>query len=237
MELSLVSLGIAFLAGAMSFFSPCLLPLVPMYLGYIAGTKASPASPESPVPALGPTALFVAAFSAVFVAMGASAGLLGDVLAEHRDILQRIGGVMLILLALQVSGLVALPILSRERRLQLGTRVAGSRIAPLVLGVVFALAWTPCVGPTLGAVLVLAGSSETALQGGILLLVFSLGLGLPFVVLAAAIDHLAGPLASLRRFAPAIAIVSALILAALGFLLLTDQIRLVTTLFSLDLPF
>src|SRR5207253_2576653 len=165
-----------------SFSSPCTLPLVPGYLGYMSGVSSSRGRTA------GAAALFVLGFSIVFTALGAGASTLGSVLLEHRLFLERAAGAVIVLLGLFVLGLVRLPVLAREGR-PLMERVRPGPSGALLLGVAFAIGWTPCVGPVLGAILVLAGGQGTLGAGALLLLLYSLGLGAPFVAAALFLDR------------------------------------------------
>lgn len=185
-----VSMITAFVAGVLSITSPCVLPLIPLYLGHIAGVSVN-----------GPTIdrqrvfrnaiAYVAGFSAVFVAMGIALGAAGslvstaDVVASNRFWLVRIGGVLLMLLGLQQIGLITLPIIGRERRIQHFTQSSGSVTSSFIIGATFGAGWSPCVGPILGAILTMAAGQGDTVRAAWLLVAYSLGLAVPFLAFAA----------------------------------------------------
>lgn len=174
---------IAFLAGVLSFLSPCVLPLVPTYLAYIGGAGAKRAL------LLRQASLFVAGFSLVFIAMGASASALGSVVREQREVLSIAGGVLVILFGLVMLGVVRIPLLYRDTRMQLSRDTAtASPVGAVLLGSAFAFGWTPCIGPVLGAILTAAGASGTLSTGVGLLSAYALGLAVPFMIAALAIE-------------------------------------------------
>ncbi|KAF0675275.1 cytochrome c biogenesis CcdA family protein [Profundibacterium mesophilum] len=183
-----VTLGGAFLAGLLSFLSPCILPMVPFYLGYLAGTGARLAEGGAAAPSRGRTILFTAIFSAgiitIFVALGATASLAGLVLREWFDVLRWIAGGLIVLMGLQFMGVLSLGLLYREFRP--GAAVRSAREIGLagayVMGLAFAFGWTPCVGPVLGVILFTAGSLQSSTQGALLLLAYGIGMTLPFVL-------------------------------------------------------
>jgi len=183
-----VSYVSAFVAGLLSFLSPCVLPIVPPYLCYLAGVGVNEArqdvSRETYIQLLKTATVFVLGFSTVFVALGATASVIGQVVSEHLDILSKIAGVLIIIMGVHFLGLVRIPILMREKRLEVDEKPAGL-IGPYVMGLAFAFGWTPCVGPVLATILFIAGAEDTALQGAMLLLVYALGIGLPFIAVAA----------------------------------------------------
>ena len=203
----LVAAAVAALVGLVSFLSPCVLPLVPGYLSYVAGLSGSDAG----------AALFVLGFTTVFVAYGVIFGRLGSLLFEHQRTLERVLGVLVVLLGLAFLGL--LPGLQREVRIS-WLPAAGLAGAPL-LGVVFGLGWTPCIGPTLGAVQSLALSTAGAGRGALLSAAYCLGLGVPFVLVALGTRWLVGALAVVRRHAAIVTYVGGALLVLLGVLLLT----------------
>ncbi len=215
----LAGLAVAFVAGLVSFASPCVVPLVPGYLGYVsgmAGAGANAGRASKPRLALG-ALLFVAGFTFVFVVLGMVFGLAGAQLKEHLDIVTRVLGVFIILLGLVFMG--AVPFMQSERRIHLSPR-AGLWGAPL-LGVTFGLGWTPCIGPTLSAVLTLGLNEATQARGVVLALAYSLGLGLPFLLLALFMDRSKAALAWLRRHRLLLMRVGGAVLIALGVLLVT----------------
>ncbi|WP_084956047.1 cytochrome c biogenesis CcdA family protein [Thermoactinospora rubra] len=209
----LLAVPIAVLAGVVSFLSPCVLPLVPGYLSYVTGMSADPRRGRL---VLG-TVLFVLGFAAVFVAGGALFGGLGSVLYGSADVITRVIGVVTIVLGLAFLGLV--PGLMRDVRIH---RVPGAGLAgaPL-LGVVFGLGWTPCIGPTLAVVLSLGYSQASASRGALLAVAYALGLGLPFVAAALAYSKALRTFKAIRRHTPLITRLGGGMLVAVGVLLVT----------------
>jgi cytochrome c-type biogenesis protein len=231
----LVAAGVAALVGLISFASPCVLPLVPGYLAYVSGLVGSgapaavPAAPGSVATAVrtderSPRArmvlgalLFVLGFTAVFVAFGAAFGGLGRLMLEYADVLNRVFGVITILVGLGFLGW--LPLLQRTKRLS-ARPAAGLAGAPL-LGIVFGLGWTPCLGPTLSAVYSLAFTEATATRGALLGVAYCLGLGIPFVLVALGARWAMGATSFLRRHARTVTRVGGAVLVVVGLLLVT----------------
>ncbi|MDZ4063184.1 MAG: cytochrome c biogenesis protein CcdA, partial [Coriobacteriia bacterium] len=196
-----IGLVAAFAAGLVSFLSPCVLPLIPAYISFITGLSASElAEDKAPLRVvLAPSLLFVAGFSLVFVALGASASLLGAFLLAYRLLLVRIAGGALLILGFFMLGVIKVPWLYGEARFEMGRARAFGRGAALVMGMAFAFGWTPCVGPILGSILAVAGSSGSVGDGVLLLSAYSLGLGVPFVLVALLFGKLGGTLRWLSR--------------------------------------
>ena len=233
----LVAAGVAALVGLISFASPCVLPLVPGYLAYVSGLVGTGA--PAPAPARGASGgvatavrtdersprarmvlgavLFVLGFTAVFVAFGAAFGGLGRLMLEYADVLNRVFGVITILVGLGFLGW--LPLLQRTKRLS-ARPAAGLAGAPL-LGVVFGLGWTPCLGPTLSAVYSLAFTEATATRGALLGVAYCLGLGIPFVLVALGARWAMGATSFLRRHARTVTRVGGAVLVVVGLLLVT----------------
>lgn len=211
---------LALLAGLLSFSSPCTVPLVPGYLGYMSGVSASRGR------TLGAASLFVLGFSLVFTVLGAGASSLGSLLLENRLLLERAGGVLIIVLGLFVLGMVRMPLLLREGRPLLG-RVRPGPSGALLLGVAFAFGWTPCIGPVLGSILILAGTRGTLLTGAGLLLLYSVGLGIPFLLAALFMDRFRAVGAWLRHHGTVINSVGGLLLVAMGVLVVLGQLTYV----------
>jgi cytochrome c-type biogenesis protein len=230
-----IGIFVAFLAGIVSFASPCCLPLVPVFVSYMVGTS-EPDSPAARWVALRQATVFVLGFSAVFIALWASVGLVGYALRGYTSLLREVGGVALIVLGLHVAGLIDIPALYRERRLNL-SRVGGGTapgpngvatvIAPsyprsALLGVAFAAGWTPCIGPILGGIIGLASVSSSVAAGTLLLGVYALGLGLPFILVAVGATVVQEKLSWFRRHAAGVSLVSGAMLVIVGFLMFTN---------------
>jgi cytochrome c-type biogenesis protein len=217
----------AFLGGLLSFISPCVLPLVPPYLCYVAGLSldefAHGGSPERGGGRIVLAALaFVLGFSTVFVALGATASLIGQTLARHLDVLSVIGGAAIIVMGLHFLGIFRLALLYREARIQVGHKPPGLW-GGYVLGLAFALGWTPCVGPVLAAILFLAGAEDTAGRGAFLLFVYSLGLGGPFLLAAAFAPVFLRWASRFRRHLPTVEKTMGAFLVVTGVLFITGQ--------------
>jgi cytochrome c-type biogenesis protein len=214
-----LALPVALLAGLVSFFSPCVVPLLPGYVSYATGLGAAEVVEGSPRRGrmLAGTSLFVLGFAAVFVLTGVVAGAAGRVLAEYRDIITQVLGVVIIVLGLIFAGV--LKIGQRDLRLHRIPAV-GVAAAPLI-GVVFALGWTPCLSPTLGVVVNLGFNEGTAVRGGLLGFVYALGLGLPFVLAGLAFTKMASAVAFLRERQQLIMRIGGILMIMVGILLVT----------------
>ena len=192
----------ALLAGLVSFLSPCVLPLVPPYLVYLAGTSLERLAGAEPEPhARGDTALaallFVCGFSTVFVALGASASVIGAVIRAYSAELSIIAGVVIIVMGLHFLGILRIDLLLRQKRMEMMKPVG--LWGAYVMGLAFAFGWTPCIGPILAAILAVAASEQTVAKGAGLLAVYSLGLGIPFMLAAFAVEPFAAFLTRFRR--------------------------------------
>ena len=186
-----ISFFSALLAGALSFLSPCVLPLVPPYLCYMAGVSVEDfrsgmdgrREGAGKWAVLGPAVLFTLGFATVFVALGAGASTIGGLLRQHIDVLAKIGGLIIIVMGLNFLGVFRIGLLSREARFQSSAKPA-TLTGAYVMGLAFAFGWTPCIGPVLGAILGVAAARETVGEGALLLAIYSLGLAVPFWVAA-----------------------------------------------------
>ena len=216
----------AFGGGMLSFISPCVLPLVPGYLSLMSGVgtaQLAVATKTDTRKLVRSTLLFVAGFTVVFTAFGAGASALGQALREEKILLTRISGVVVIVMGLLLAGLVAPAVLERERRFQVSPSRLGSW-APPVMGMAFAFGCTPCIGPVLATVLSTAATSNTLERGVVLLLAYSLGLGVPFVASGVAFSRLTGVFAFARRHARMINLVAGSLLVGFGVLLVGNQV-------------
>ncbi|HEX3541776.1 MAG TPA: cytochrome c biogenesis protein CcdA [Acidimicrobiales bacterium] len=222
-----VGFVVAFGAGMASFVSPCVLPLVPSYLSLMSGlsaTEMTVATKTDQRTLLRSALLFVAGFTVVFAAFEAGASALGRTLQRHQTGLTQVAGVVIIVMGLVFAGLIRPGWVMRERRFH----VLPSRLgewAPPLMGMAFAFGWTPCIGPALGAVLALSGTQSTLGRGELMLLCYSLGLGVPFIAAGVAFGRLAGVFGWVKAHLGVVNLVSGLLLAGLGVLLLTDSIH------------
>lgn len=212
---------VAFAAGLLSFLSPCVLPLVPSYVGFLTGMTLHEITGRRRV-ALIHAILFVSGFSLVFILLGASATALGRALNYYQVWLQRIGGVLIIGFGLLCLGVFNLRSLNQERRLHLERKPVGYLGSALV-GMAFAAGWTPCIGPVLGAILGLAATSADVTRGMLLLAVYSAGLALPFLIAAVAVDSFLEWFQRFRRFLPWVMRISGVMLVGVGLLLVTGE--------------
>ena len=218
-----VALGfiVAFIAGLLSFLSPCVLPLVPSYVGFITGMTLPEMSGRRRV-ALTHALLFVAGFSLVFVLLGASATALGRALNYYQIWLQRIGGMLIILFGLLCLGAFKVGMLTQERRLHLERKPLGYLGSALV-GMAFGAGWTPCIGPVLGGILGLAATTSDVSRGMQLLAVYSAGLAIPFLIAAVAVESFLDWFQRFRRFLPWVMRFSGILLIVVGVLLVTGE--------------
>jgi cytochrome c-type biogenesis protein len=206
----------AFVAGLISFVSPCVLPLVPGYLSFITGLAVRDDEAVTRRSTVAAAALFVLGFTIVFVALGSTASLAGALLAPYRDILGRVSGVVIAAFGLLMLGVVRLPWLYGEARFDPARARRMGRWAAPIVGAAFAFGWTPCVGPVLGSILGLAGSSADVAHGAALLLVYSLGLGVPFMIVAVFLGSAGPVLRRLQRHAMTVQRVAGALLLVFG---------------------
>lgn len=227
LDISGIGIMAAFMAGAISFLSPCVLPLVPGYVSYIAGQSGPdrhrPAGPRARLGSLGLSACFVLGFSTVFVALGAGASALGTLLLSWRVELNLVGGVIIILFGLMMMGMFRIGALARDARFH--PSIPGGRpLGAYVLGLAFAFGWTPCIGPILGAILTL-GASSANLNGGIWLLsIYSLGLGVPFLLTALFTDAIAARIRRIGRAGRVLYRSAGAVMVLMGVAVLTGQL-------------
>jgi cytochrome c-type biogenesis protein len=225
MEFDLGGVGIftAFAAGVVSFLSPCVLPLVPGYLSAITGLSPAELSESSARRVLGPALLFVASFSAVFILLGLTATALGETLRENQDLLAKIAGWLMIGLGILFVASLFVVRLNREWRVDALMRRAGSG-GPIVAGAAFSIAWTPCIGPTLGAINALAATEGGVVEGMVLLAIYSAGLAIPFLLTALAFSRMTSALDALKRHYTAITVTGGVILIGMGILMVTGNL-------------
>lgn len=220
-----VPFTLAVAAGFLSFLSPCVLPLVPAYIGYLGGQVATV---EGPAPPRRRTFLhgvfFVLGFSAIFVALGAAASGIGQLFYAFRDLLTKIGGVIIIVFGIHTLGLLKIPFLNYDTRRHYQPRPELGYASSALMGFFFGAGWSPCVGAVLGAILTLAINEATVGRGALLLLGYSLGLGIPFLLMALGISQASHVLRRTRRAMRVVTVVSGVFLVMLGVLILTNSL-------------
>lgn len=217
------SILLAFAAGLVSFLSPCCLPLVPGYLATVAGRAPTGEARRIDPRVLGRSLVFVGTFSCIFIAFGLSATLLGSLLFDNQPMLNRVAGVAIIIMGVLFAGSIFVPRLGRSWRPTALVQRAG-RGGPVVAGAAFAVAWTPCIGPTLGAILGLAATSQGTRQGALLLAVYSAGLALPFLGTAMAFDAATRAFGFFKRHYAAIQVGAGAVLVVMGGLVLSGEL-------------
>ena len=233
--MTILSIAVAFLAGIVSFASPCCLPLVPAYVSYMVGTTP-PGSPSARRVAFKQALAFVLGFTVVFVALWASVGLVGYLLRDYVGILRQVGGAVLIVMGLHVAGVIRVSALYRTVKVPTSRLVAQSPtgdgtvlvqapsyVRSSLLGVAFAAGWTPCVGPILGGIIGLASLSSSLVEGTVLLFAYAIGLGVPFVLVAVGATAANQRLVWFRKHEAAVSLVTGAMLIGVGFLMITNQ--------------
>jgi cytochrome c-type biogenesis protein len=234
-----VSFVAAFGAGFLSFISPCVLPLIPGYISYISGMsledmrKADAGARRRLIIA---TLFFILGFSLIFMAMGASASAIGKLLNEYLRVVQKIAGVIIVILGLHMTGLFRIGLLNRDTRVQTAKKPV-TPFGAVLVGMAFAFGWTPCIGPILGGILAIAGSKNSVAEGVLLLGVYSAGLGVPFFLTSLAIDKFFLASAKVRRYYRAIEITAGLLLVVLGILIFTGRFTIITKFLQPYLPY
>jgi cytochrome c-type biogenesis protein len=234
-----VSLLAAFGAGVLSFISPCVLPLIPGYLSFVSGVSLEEMRGDAGTRArrqvLVTSLAFVLGFSLVFIALGASASVIGRFLFRNDILFGRIAGVLVIIIGLHTMGVFRIPFLETEARMRAGSKPK-TLFGAVVVGMAFGFGWTPCIGPILAGILTLAGSKDTVSEGVLMLAVYSLGLGIPFLLTSVAINKFFSASQRIRRHYHTIEVVSGALLVGIGLLLFTNQMTVITRYLEPYLP-
>jgi cytochrome c-type biogenesis protein len=234
-------LAAALVGGVLSFISPCVLPLVPGYLSFISGVSleewrgANQQPSASRFRVFGASLAFVLGFSLVFIALGASASAIGQWVGENLRLLGKIGGAVIILFGLHTMGVLKIGWLYKEKRVHTPTKPAGP-LGAFLVGLGFAFGWTPCIGPILAAILAVAGTQETVSQGVVLLTVYSLGLGIPFLLTSLAVNQFFAAFAKIRRHYKTIELTAGALMIVVGVLIFTDRFTLIAQYLTPYLP-
>jgi len=233
-----VSVLFALAAGIVSFFSPCIFPLLPAYVANLTGSYVEGNKIQVSKSILFTRSIsFILGFSVIFMAMGASASFLGQFFSENRNLLEKISGILIIAFGMQMAGILQLRFLMLEKRVEVKQTGSKNSWHSFLLGLAFGSGWTPCVGLTLSSILLLAGSTETMYSGLLLLLVYSIGLGVPFLLLSLLITYSIGIMKKLNKLLPRVSLVSGWILMGMGLLLFTGQLQKISAWLSSFTPF
>ena len=218
-----ISLAVAFLAGLLSFLSPCILPLIPAYLSYLTGNAVTEmtsgrARADLMIKATG----FVVGFSLIFIIMGASATTIGQLFAEYQYILRKVAGILIIIMGIHLTGIIKIKNLYREKRL---IPLSGkNRLGPVLIGMAFAAGWTPCIGPILSSIILYASSLDTIWNGIVLLTFYSLGMAVPFLLTAFAIGSFTRYFQKISKHFGTISVISGVLLIITGILVYTNKL-------------
>jgi len=232
-SLTHISLIAAFSAGLLSFVSPCVLPLVPSYISYITGlsieqlTDANARSQFKKAIVLN-ALLFIAGFSVVFIAFGASASFIGQILITYQDHIRRVGGVLIVVFGLYLLGILNINVLQMEHRFQFRNRPVGY-LGSFLIGIAFAAGWTPCVGPVLGTILLYASTTDSLLNGVLLLTSYSAGLGLPLFLTALGVDRFLAYFKQARTYLWGVSTVSGVLLVIVGVMIYANSLTMITS--------
>jgi len=222
-----VSFPAAFLAGFLSFLSPCVLPLIPAYFTFITGFSleelTEDRNSEIRKKVVFSTVSFVCGFSLVFILMGASASYLGGLIYNYREIIRIIGGMLIILMGVHLTGIIRIPGLDVEKRIHMKKKPLHF-LGVFIIGMAFGAGWSPCIGPLLGSILIIAGSQETVRQGIVLLAIYSAGLALPFIILSVFIHLLLMVIKKASRFLQYVNAAAGILLIIAGLILVTNKL-------------
>ena len=228
-----INLGVAFAAGILSFISPCVLPLVPAYLTYITGVSAEDLGQQGRAgrvrDVLPSAGAFVLGLALVLSLFGLGVTAIGQALSDYQSIMTRVAGLVVIVLGLHIAGLLRINFLYREARVNFLQFRGNGPLGAFAMGCAFGIGWTPCVGAILGAILTLASQSDTLGRGTSLLFAYSIGLGVPFILVALGIKRAMGFMAIIKRHMTAVERVSGGMLIVMGILLFTDRLLMLTT--------
>lgn len=222
----------AFIAGILSFLSPCVLPLIPGYISFISGASMKQLTTGAEIKkvrlkVMFNSLFFVLGFSAVFIALGASATAVGQLLLQHIKALSIAAGVVIIIIGIHITGIIKIPALYSEKRIHLPAKPMGFWGA-FVVGFAFAFGWTPCIGPILAGILAVAGSQETVAQGILLLGIYSLGLGIPFMLTTLSITAFFKTFDKIKKYFKIIEWISGMLLVIIGVLMITGNLTIIS---------
>ena len=221
-----IGLIAAFSAGVLSFFSPCILPLIPTYLSYLVGDYTKSKEKNKNMSIIISSLSFIAGFTLIFITLGLSATFLGKFLIRNQNLVTKIGGVIIIIFGFHLIGIFKISYFYREKKFELPEYLQGN-LRSFVMGLVLAAGWTPCVGPILSSILIAASTSANIMEGGFLLLFYSLGLSIPFFLSAIFMDYLLPKLKAFNKYLPVVNKVTGILLIIFGILMYTGYLEII----------
>lgn len=226
-----VSLFLAFSSGLLSFLSPCVLPLVPIYLAYLTGSSIEEMSNKNKLTVIYKAVGFTLGFTLIFIIMGISITSLGQLFDRNKDIFRKIGGIIIIVFGLHIMGALKIKTLYYQKTM-LQPQKFKSGLSSFFIGMAFAIGWTPCVGPMLASILIYAGSTTTLISGIKLLIAYSVGLGIPFIISGFLVDFISGYIKRFSKYFNLVSIVSGVILIFMGIMTFTNKMYIINNIFN-----
>lgn len=228
MEIKSCSLGISFIAGVLSFLSPCILPLIPIYISYITGisVKQLQEEPKNTLKILIISLFFIAGFTLVFVLMGITATAIGNFILKNKNILRIIGGIIIVIFGFHLTGILKIKKLYTQKRIVFKNEKTGY-LSSFLLGIAFSAGWTPCVGPVLSSILIIAANEKTILRGTLLLFFYSIGIGIPFLITSLLLNKILSFFNKIKKYYKTIEIITGLLLIILGILLFLNKLQFI----------
>lgn len=232
MSLNNISILLAFSAGLLSFLSPCVLPLIPAYVSYLTGSSIEDLNDgRTKLITLYKSLGFVLGFSIVFIFMGASITSIGKLLITHQVIFRKLGGLLIVLFGLHTTGVFRIKLFYHEKRVLSFDKIQG-KFSPIIMGIAFAAGWTPCIGPILSSILIYATSMETVNKGILLLIMYSLGLAVPFILTALAIGNFSKQFRKFSKYLPVVSILSGILMIIMGIIVFVNKMSMLSSYFN-----
>lgn len=217
-----ISAIIVFIQGIISFLSPCVLPLIPVYIAYLAGNMEVSGAKRKNTLLINSIA-FIAGFTVIFILMGATAGMIGAFLTRHNEIIRKIGAIVIIILGIHQTGIINIKFLNYEKRADASIGNTAPKVTKsLLIGMAFSFGWTPCIGPILSSVLILAGNQATVVRGAFLLFIYSMGMAIPFFIITFILGTASSRMKSMYRYMDTIKFISGILLIVLGIMVYTN---------------
>ncbi len=235
--MSEVTIWLAFLAGIVSFLSPCIFPLVPAYLAQLTGTSISDNQIHADRRLIIMRSLgFIFGFTSIFLLLGASSSFIGQLFWDNRKLFEQIGGIIIVIFGLQMYGIISIRMLISEKRFANSPKKSSSFLSSVMFGFLFGTGWSPCIGLVLSSILILASQTETMLSGMLMLFIYSMGLGIPFLLVALLYSRSLNKMKRITKWIPKIQKTSGVIMIILGILLFTGQFRIISAYLARFIP-